>query len=181
MQSFTLWMGVNLVSILRDLTGLPLLIKWPNDVLCNGRKVAGMLTEARVDNDRLKDLIFGLGININAPAFEGELKEKATSLFVESGRRQSLHRLTIEVLQRLLLAYGRIEEDDISSDLRKQWDAFDCLKDQVVTLNNGVQTISGIARGIDPDGALCLKLDSGKIYKARAGDVSLSSTYTRSP
>lgn len=177
MQCFTLWMGVNLVHLLRHLTGLPLQIKWPNDVLCKGRKLAGMLTEARIDNDHLKDLIFGLGVNINAGHFEGDLGRKATSIYLEDGRIQSVHRYAAEILATLLKAYRQIETENISESLKKQWDELDCLRDQPVSLDNGFQNLTGIARGIDEQGALLLEEDSGETTRVLAGDVSLSRSY----
>ncbi len=177
MQCFTLWMGVNLVNLLRRLSGLPLQIKWPNDVLCKGRKMVGMLTEARIDNDRLKDLIFGLGVNINAKRFDGELGRKATSIFLEGGRHQSVHLFVAEILSTLLKAYHQIENDSISQSLKKQWDDLDCLSGQPVSLDNGFQNLSGIARGIDERGALLLELESGEITRVLAGDVSLTRSY----
>jgi BirA family transcriptional regulator, biotin operon repressor / biotin---[acetyl-CoA-carboxylase] ligase len=67
MQTFTLWMGVNdLRAGLKVRPRCPG-IKWPNDIVFDGRKAGGMLTEARVDADQIRDLVFGLGLNVNSP------------------------------------------------------------------------------------------------------------------
>ncbi len=68
MQTFTLWMGVNLCELLVKFASVTPGIKWPNDILFEGRKAGGMLTEARVDSDQIRDLVFGLGLNVNTPA-----------------------------------------------------------------------------------------------------------------
>lgn len=177
MHTFTLWMGVNLARFLSQRLKLPIRIKWPNDILCQGKKVAGMLTEARVDNDRLKDLIFGLGLNINAESFPAELANRATSLRQLSGHPHPLHALSVEVLLCLLEAYHRVEADDITPELMQLWDTFDCLKEQPVALSNGVQNLTGVAEGIDRLGALCLRTESGSLEKIRAGDVSFNHHY----
>src|SRR5690606_18217155 len=68
MAVFTLWMGVSICELIANFTHLQPGIKWPNDILFDGRKAGGMLTEARIDSDQIRDLIFGLGLNVNAPA-----------------------------------------------------------------------------------------------------------------
>ena len=67
MQTFTLWMGVNLCELLANFTGVEPGIKWPNDIVFDGRKAGGLLTEARIDADRISDLILGVGLNVNPP------------------------------------------------------------------------------------------------------------------
>src|SRR5690606_41915139 len=81
MAVFTLWMGVNICELIANFTTLKPGIKWPNDILFDGRKAGGMLTEARVDADEIRDLIFGLGLNVNAPAggWPAELSRRAAS------------------------------------------------------------------------------------------------------
>ena len=68
MQTFTLWMGLNICELIANFARLRPGLKWPNDIVFDGRKAGGMLTEARVDADRIRDLIFGLGLNVNGPA-----------------------------------------------------------------------------------------------------------------
>ena len=67
MRTFTLWMGVNLCALLANFTGVEPGIKWPNDILFGDRKAGGLLTEARIDADRIRDLILGIGLNVNPP------------------------------------------------------------------------------------------------------------------
>src|SRR3954462_12388040 len=64
LHDFTLWMGLNVCELVSNFTKLEPGLKWPNDLLMNGRKAGGMLTEARVDADEVRDLVFGLGINL---------------------------------------------------------------------------------------------------------------------
>ena len=67
MQTFTLWMGVNLCELIANFTGLAPGVKWPNDLVFDGRKAGGILTEARVDADQIRDLIFGFGLQCQQP------------------------------------------------------------------------------------------------------------------
>jgi BirA family biotin operon repressor/biotin-[acetyl-CoA-carboxylase] ligase len=82
MQTFTLWMGVNVCELLANFTGASPGIKWPNDLVHQGRKVGGMLTEARIDADQIRDLVFGVGLNVNTPAaaWPADLARRAVSL-----------------------------------------------------------------------------------------------------
>jgi BirA family transcriptional regulator, biotin operon repressor / biotin---[acetyl-CoA-carboxylase] ligase len=66
MPPITLWLGIAVARLLRDRLSLPVMVKWPNDLLLHGRKLAGMLTEARIDADSLRDLVYGLGLNLRA-------------------------------------------------------------------------------------------------------------------
>ncbi len=68
MQTFTLWMGVTICELVSKFVPVAPGIKWPNDIVFDGRKAGGMLTEARVDADQIRDLVFGLGLNVNSPA-----------------------------------------------------------------------------------------------------------------
>ncbi len=82
MQTFTLWMGVNLCELVANFTGLTPGLKWPNDIVFDGRKAGGMLTEARVDADQIRDLVFGLGLNVNGSSagWPGDLPKRAAAL-----------------------------------------------------------------------------------------------------
>lgn len=179
MQTFTLWFGVKVARALAALTGLPMAIKWPNDLICRGRKIAGMLTEARVDNDRLKDLVFGLGLNLNAQShhFPEPLRDKASSLALEAGRTFPLHRLAIQILKVLDDAWQSMEEGDVTPELLRQWPALDCLEGKTVQLAEGNRLLAGVARGIDAQGSLLLETEEGTLQRIRSGDVSLQGAY----
>src|ERR1700709_756400 len=66
MQDFTLWMGLNICELVTNFCKIKPGLKWPNDLFLNGRKAGGMLTEARIDADQIRDLVFGLGLNLNS-------------------------------------------------------------------------------------------------------------------
>jgi BirA family biotin operon repressor/biotin-[acetyl-CoA-carboxylase] ligase len=82
MQTFTLWMGVTICELVAKFVPVQPGIKWPNDIVFDGRKAGGMLTEARVDADQIRDLVFGLGLNVNSPLSDwpAELAKRAVSL-----------------------------------------------------------------------------------------------------
>ena len=104
MQTFTLWMGANLCELVANFCRLQPGIKWPNDLYFEGRKLGGMLTEARIDSDQIRDLVFGLGLNVNSPlaALPAELARQATTLADCTGHPLDLNRLTAAIIGRVL-------------------------------------------------------------------------------
>src|SRR2546428_13447998 len=89
--------------------GLAPRVKWPNDVLIDGRKVAGVLTEMEAEVERVRHVILGIGVNLNAPrsAFPPELRDTATSLWLATGRRVDRAAVTGRLLAVLEARYGR--------------------------------------------------------------------------
>ncbi len=175
MQLITLWLGLSLCAGLRGEFGLNVGIKWPNDLVINGRKLAGILTEARVDSDLMRDLTFGVGLNINGDPSQwpAEVSGIATSLRRELREAVPFNKCAACVLASIHTAYrdftaGRHEER--FADL---WKQADVLLGKQVEARSKHQSIAGTASGIDDSGALLIKTDSGNTVAVRAGDVSL--------
>ena len=72
---------------IEEVTGLTSQIKWPNDLVLSGKKICGILTEMSTDLDTIRYIIVGIGINVNTSSFPEEIRETATSLYLESGRK----------------------------------------------------------------------------------------------
>ena len=179
LQHFTLWCGIQLCRALSEiLPEAELRIKWPNDLHCGGRKFAGMLTEAKLDADGLKALFFGLGLNVNSnpTSFPKEVRQRATSLHAISGKALPLNGLAILALKAVKAAYAScIENPDPGGDaLMEAWSPYDALYGREVVTEQAGKPIRGVARGIDPSGALLLETEKGELLPLRAGDVSLS-------
>ena len=175
MAIFTLWMGVNLCELIANFTSLTPGLKWPNDLLFDGRKAGGMLTEARVDADQIRDLVFGLGLNVNATArdWPADLSRRAISLAQQSSSNLDLNRLTAAIIGRVLLAYEQFVAEEHLATFADLWQKHDVLRGKPVALVHGSARVSGIAQGIDEDGSLLLRTDSGQLQRFRAGEVTL--------
>jgi BirA family biotin operon repressor/biotin-[acetyl-CoA-carboxylase] ligase len=175
MHLFTLWMGLNLCDLLTAHAGHGPGLKWPNDLHYGERKVGGMLTEARIDADHTRDLVFGLGLNVNTPdsAWPPEIASRATTLAREVGRPLDLNRLAAEIVTRGLSAYDRFLAHPPLDELAALWRHHDILAGRRVTVVQGKDTHSGIARGIDAEGALLLDTGAGRPLHFRAGEVTL--------
>jgi BirA family biotin operon repressor/biotin-[acetyl-CoA-carboxylase] ligase len=175
MQTFTLWMGLNVCELLANFAGLAPGIKWPNDILFDGRKAGGMLTEARVDNDQIRDLVFGLGLNVNTPSgrWGTDLARRAIALADVVGSSLDLNRLAAALIGRVLLAYQIFAEGDHLQTFADLWNRYDVLRGKSVTLLEGGRRHHGVVSGVDDEGALLLRAENGKVQRFRAGEVTI--------
>ena len=175
MQLFTLWMGVNLCEVLESFFKITPAIKWPNDLLVSGRKVGGMLTEARIDADRIRDLIFGLGINVNADTtnWPRDIARTAATLAGVTGAQVDINQLAAAIAGRVFGAFNTFIGGGFEPQLATLWARYDALRDAQVGVNHAGQVTRGIASGIDADGSLIVAADSGRKVRFRAGEVTL--------
>lgn len=175
MGAFTLWMGLNLCELLANFAKVSPGLKWPNDILFDGRKAGGILTEARVDADQIRDLVFGLGLNINAPAggWPAELARRAVSLAEITGTPLDFNRLTAALLGRVLLAYDNFADGSYTKTFADLWHRYDVLRGKPAVLLEGGRRHPGTVTGIDDEGALLLRDASGRTQRFRAGEVTL--------
>jgi len=175
MQTFTLWMGINVCEVVANSTRSNPGVKWPNDILFDGHKAGGMLTEARMDADQIRDLVFGLGLNINhAPELLPEASaRRATSLSEQTRASLDINKFTAALIGRVLDAYDQFVSGEYMKTFADRWHACDVLRDKPVSLVHGPRTIAGIALGIDDEGSLLVRTDKGKTERFRAGEVTL--------
>jgi BirA family biotin operon repressor/biotin-[acetyl-CoA-carboxylase] ligase len=175
LQDFTLWMGLNICELVANFCRIEPGLKWPNDLLLKGRKAGGMLTEARVDADQIRDLVFGLGLNINGAGADlpRDLQRTAISLAEATGAPLDLNRFAAALIGRVMSAYGQFLEGDYRDRFSDLWARYDVLRGRSVSVVQGSRTVTGTATGIDNEGSLLLKLPSGRTERFRAGEVTL--------
>ena len=175
LQDFTLWMGLNVCELIQNFCKIQPGLKWPNDIFVNGRKAGGMLTEARVDADQVRDLVFGLGLNVNGlPAdLPPELRRTAISLSEIAAQPLDINRFTAALIGRLQAAYENFLNGDYRDKCAELWKRYDILRGQPVTVIQGVRSVRGTAMGIDDEGSLIVRLDTGRTERFRAGEVTL--------
>ena len=182
MALFTLWMGVNLCECLNALCRIQCGVKWPNDLHIDGKKIAGILTEARMETDQVRDVVLGVGLNLNSQAADWpeELRQVATSLRERTGRPLDVNRTLAAIAGRIMIAYRQFLDDDHRALLKDRWPRYDTLRDKPISLLQGDAHISGIARGIDLSGALVIEREDGTRYHARAGEVTIEKSSSQS-
>lgn len=181
LQDLTLWMGLNLCELIENFAKVKPGLKWPNDLYLDGRKVGGMLTEARVDAEQVRDLVFGLGLNVNGKATDlpSDVRRTATSLAEAAGAPLDLNKFAAAVIGRITLAYHQFIDATHRERFTELWRRFDILRDTTVTVTQGIRTVRGTACGIDAEGALLVRTESGATERFRAGEVTLAKEQTR--
>ncbi|HEY5909565.1 MAG TPA: biotin--[acetyl-CoA-carboxylase] ligase [Verrucomicrobiae bacterium] len=166
--------GTALRRAIEAVTGLKAEIKWPNDVLVGGKKVAGILTEMNGELDRIKYVILGIGIDVNLSASDwpAELRRTATSLKIQLGRTVSRAALAVVVLAELDEAYARVMAGEFGV-LANEWEAHCATLGREVTIRTGQREIRGRAESLGEDGALLLRTEHGHLERIVGGDVTL--------
>lgn len=174
----TLVKGLAVCNAIRELYHLPVGIKWPNDVVIDGRKICGILTEMSAEVDGVHYIVIGTGINTNVDSFPDEIKDVATSLKIQLGRPVDRAEVLVRVIEFFEEYYEKFEED---GDLRRLQDTYN---EELLNMNEGVRVLdpkgeyTGVALGIDPEGQLLVKRDdTGEIVKVWSGEVSVRGIY----
>jgi BirA family transcriptional regulator, biotin operon repressor / biotin---[acetyl-CoA-carboxylase] ligase len=168
----TIAAATGVARAIRAQTGLAPQIKWPNDILIDGRKVVGILTELSAELDRVRYVVLGIGVDVNVMEFPAEFADAATSLALATGRRFSRAQIAAAILHELDVDYARITAGDFAT-LAEEWER------QCITLGNrvrihiGDRTVNGRAESLDTDGALLLRSDHGHLERIVGGDVTL--------
>jgi BirA family transcriptional regulator, biotin operon repressor / biotin---[acetyl-CoA-carboxylase] ligase len=170
----TLMTGVAATEALVSLTRLDARIKWPNDVLVRGKKIAGILTEISTEMDRIDYVVVGVGLNVNIQRESlGEgLRQRATSILIETGESFSRVRL-LKAFLKHFEAYYKILQDEGFEPIRKRWKELSDIIGQRVSVEMIGMVRTGRVVDIDPDGVLILEDDLGSIQRVASGDVTL--------
>lgn len=166
-----------LARAIRRQTNLSPEIKWPNDILLRGKKVAGILTELNAELDHVKYLIIGIGVDVNLTATDlpAELRKTATSLRIESGQPVLRPELAAAVLQELDADYARVRAGKFEA-VADEWEAQCTTIGHQVTIRMGARVLCGVAEALDPEGALLLRTQHGRLERIIGGDVTVEKT-----
>lgn len=173
----TIVMAYSVAVALRRKTGLDFQIKWPNDIVLNGKKVVGILTEMSTEIDYINHVVIGVGINVNTETFPKELCATATSIRKESGTTWKRAKLIGEILQEFEVQYDRfIVEKDLSY-LQEAYNAILVNCNREVCILAEKDGYHAIALGIDPKGELLVRKEDGSEEAVYAGEVSVRGIY----
>ncbi|GFE58701.1 biotin--[acetyl-CoA-carboxylase] ligase [Geobacter sp. AOG1] len=166
--------AVAVARAVEETTPLVPTIKWPNDVLLSGRKVAGLLNEMGAETEKVNFIILGIGVNINMEEgqFPADLRYPATSLRMETGGAVNRMEFTRAFIRAVDNLYSAFMAGDYGV-IRDEWLARCSMIGQRVHVSYRDSVVAGVATGIDDYGALLLNLDDGRVERVLAGDVSL--------
>lgn len=172
----TLATGVAVYDAVKKLTGdnSDVQLKWPNDILVRGKKIAGILTEMNAELDRVNFIVVGIGLNVNALEgdFPDRLKGIATSLKIETGKNFIRAEVIGKVLGEVRKQYNVYVEDG-HKKVFLEWEKRAKLKGKPVEVKMSRGKVKGIAAGLDERGALKIKTASGKLEKVYEGDLKV--------
>lgn len=159
-------------EVLQEIYHLSANIKWPNDLLVEGKKVAGILPEVHWDGCQLTDIILGIGLNVHREALppDAELLFPAATLEECLGKRISRLDLLIQIMESLLKWYQRLAEPSLVNT----WNSALAYRDQEVVLSAPRGEIArGKVLGVDEDGSLSLRDHSGLVQSYHSGEIQV--------
>jgi len=170
LAQLTLMSAVALAEAIEGVSDLKPLIKWPNDILLDGRKLAGILTELRAESDQVKFVVVGIGLNVNTSAHQ--LVPGAASLKVAADRGFDRVQVFQSILRSLEKWYVKLLGHEFVL-VMEEWKMRSATLKKRVRITDPTGIIEGEAVDLDEDGALLIRKDNGLIIKKTAGDVFL--------
>lgn len=173
----TLLMGIAVVEGIRKVTGISCKIKWPNDVVLDGKKVCGILTEMSAEITCINYVVIGVGINVNQEIFSEDIRDKAISLKQKTGRNIRRSELIAAVLEEFEKCYETFLKTEDVSGVRDQYNEMLVNRDQEVKVLEPGNEYEAHAVGINDAGELIVKTRSGQEKAVYAGEVSVRGVY----
>ncbi|MGN1180172.1 MAG: biotin--[acetyl-CoA-carboxylase] ligase [Suilimivivens sp.] len=173
----TLVMAISVAQAITEAAELDAKIKWPNDIVVNKKKVVGILTELTMETDYIQYLVCGVGINVNQTDFPEAIRETATSLYLEGGKKINRAVLIEKTMEHFEENYGIFCRTEDMSGLMEAYNA--------LLVNNGAQVrvldpkgeYDGLSRGINELGELIVEKGDGSVENVYAGEVSVRGIY----
>ena len=172
-EGLSLVIGVAIVEALQQAGADGVSVKWPNDILLNGRKLAGILVEIANIKNGLLNLIVGIGINLSLPKLTDHIDQPWAEL-CEVLPNLERNQLIIQIIKQIYHRLEQFEHNGINAEFRQKWQELDYFFGETVNIITEKQTISGIERGIDEYGYLQLESnDKEELLRFNGGEGSL--------
>ena len=175
----TLVMGLSMAQAIKKL-GMEhseVAIKWPNDAVVSGKKICGILTEMSLEGTSIREVVIGVGINVNLSEVEEEIKDVATSLYLETGMKYDRSQIINLVMQQFEINYEKYIRTLDLTYLVEEYNNLLINKDRQVRVLDPKEPFEGIARGINKQGELLVECEDGEIAAVGAGEVSVRGLY----
>ena len=174
--TLTLVMGMAVAKAVKNL-GFDVSIKWPNDVVVSHKKICGILTEMGVRDGKIDYAVIGVGINVNIREFPEEMADKATSLYLESGKEFDRSQIPGLVMEAFEEYYEKFAATCDLSGLKEEYESILANYNQPVRVL-AKEPYEGVARGITDGGELMVEKTDGTIVAVSAGEVSVRGLYS---
>lgn len=175
----TLVMAHSVQRAITEIVGENVKIKWPNDVVMNGKKICGILTEMTMDLEQpeISSVIIGTGINVGNEDFDKELREKATSLFLETGKKWKRAQIIEAVMNCFEEDYQKVIQAESLAPILDEYNQRLVNKDAIVRVLEPGNEYVALAKGINKEGHLLVEKEDGKLTEVYAGEVSVRGIY----
>jgi BirA family biotin operon repressor/biotin-[acetyl-CoA-carboxylase] ligase len=164
--------GLSAAYAIEGTTGLEVTLKWPNDVLLQGKKICGILLEGSFDSGLLNYVVMGIGMNVNQKKFDETLSSIATSMAIVTGREFDREELLVFFLSHFSSIYDIVRKRDFYS-IMKRWREKCKMFGKRIEVNLGNESFSGTFEDVGDDGKLILKTPKGMRYFS-AGEVKIN-------
>ncbi|MBD2845129.1 biotin--[acetyl-CoA-carboxylase] ligase [Paenibacillus sp. IB182496] len=173
----TLLTAVALCRSLRRMSGAEIGIKWPNDLLIDGKKISGILLESTAEEERIRYVIAGIGISVNLEAddYPDELLQRAVSLRMATGRSYDRTALIVEFLDELEQLYDLFAQEGFAP-IRSLWEALSVSLHRPATLTTPQGVLTGVPVGLAESGALLVRLGDGEVRAVFSAEMGASSS-----
>lgn len=175
-NQITLVTGLAVCETLTGLYKLPFKIKWPNDIVIDGKKVCGILVEGIAEKGKITKVIDGIGINVNQKQFTAELADKATSVYMLTGKRADRTEIINKFAEIFEKYYKEFLNNGIKNITEKYKNLCITLDREVVAIKDG-ETVKATATGITENGELIIKKEDGTTLNINSGEVSVRGIY----
>lgn len=173
----TLVAAYSVAKVIEQSTGLDAKIKWPNDIVVNGKKICGILTEMSIERDYIHHIVVGIGINVNEESFPQEIDHMATSLKKEGSNLIFRANLLCDILSQFEKDYEAFAEAESLAPFVDKYNKRLVNKGALVKVLDPKGEFSGIAGGINEEGMLLVFKENGQTEKVYAGEVSVRGMY----
>ena len=173
----TLVMAQSVAEAVRELTGAEVGIKWPNDIVLNGKKICGILTEMSAEIDYINYVVIGVGVNVNTPDFPEMLVNTATSLKIELGQSVKRSALIAAVMKRFEENYETFIRTGDLSGMQERYNSLLVNRNRDVRVLEPGHEYNGRALGINSIGELLVEKEDGTTAEIFAGEVSVRGLY----
>ena len=172
----TLVMGMAVRDAIQRITGLDAAIKWPNDIICDGKKVCGILTEMSAQIDYINYIVIGVGINVNNQEFPEEVRQVATSIYQQTGQAVKRGELAAETMNCFEKYYEKYLVTQNLQNLMEEYNRHLINRGREVLILDMKKQFSGTALGINESGELLVETN-GETVCVSAGEVSVRGVY----
>ena len=174
----TLVMALALAEGISDISGVQAGIKWPNDIVIHRHKICGILTEMHMNSDgSIRDIVIGVGINVNMQEFPASIRDMAGSLYTETGEKYDRNELIASVMEHFEKNYDIFAEAESLAPLKVAYEKRLLNLGQEVRVLDPAGEYTGRALGITLTGELTVESENGDITEVNAGEVSVRGLY----